>query len=68
MHMQTSVYRGLELERSKKCLKHKKEKDCSVQGQMVAGGRKQQEKDEATSPTMCSESVFITAAIMVHQG
>ncbi|KAL7461201.1 hypothetical protein ACHAXS_001624, partial [Conticribra weissflogii] len=44
----------------------KEKRDQTVRGRMVADGRKQREsavKGEAASPTVCVESIFITAAI-----
>ncbi len=44
----------------------KEKRDQSIRGRMVADGRKQREtarKGDAASPTVCVESIFITAAI-----
>jgi hypothetical protein len=49
----------------------KERQDKSIKGRMCAEGRKQQEtwtKQESASPTMATESVFITAVIAAHKG
>lgn len=48
----------------------KEKRGHSIQGWMVADGRKQQEtavKGQAASPTVCVESIFITAAIEAYE-
>lgn len=48
----------------------KEKRDQTIRGWMVADGRKQREtatKGEAASPTVCVESIFITAAIEAHE-
>jgi len=50
----------------------KEKRDSSVKARMCADGRKQKDgtwsKQETTSPTVATESVFITAVIDAHEG
>jgi len=50
----------------------KEKRDATVKAQMCADGRKQRDstwsKQETTSPTVATESVFITAVIDAHEG
>ncbi|KAL3810038.1 hypothetical protein ACHAXA_000207 [Cyclostephanos tholiformis] len=49
----------------------KEKRDKTVKARMCADGRKQREdwtKQESTSPTVATESVFITAVIDAHEG
>jgi hypothetical protein len=50
----------------------KEKRDSSVKARMCADGRKQKDgtwsKQETTSPTVATESVFITTVIDVHEG
>ena len=50
----------------------KEKRDSSVKALMCAHGRKQKDgtcsKQETTSPTVATESVFITAVIDTHEG
>jgi hypothetical protein len=49
----------------------KEKRDKSIKGRMCANGRKQRKtwtKQESTSPTLATESVFITAVIASHKG
>ncbi len=76
-----NVFRPIEVEslthdEKKKALSSlmflKEKRDSSVKARMCADGRKQKDgtwsKQETTSPTVATESVFITAVIDAHEG
>ena len=76
-----NVFRPIEVEsltydEKKKALSSlmflKEKRDSSVKARMCADGRKQKDgtwsKQETTSPTVATESVFITAVINAHEG
>ncbi len=69
-----NVFRPIEVESltydEKK--KRREKRDSSIKEQMCADGHKQKygtwAKQDTTSPTVATESVFITAVIDVHEG
>jgi hypothetical protein len=76
-----NVFRPIEVEslthdEKKKALSllmfFKEKRDSSVKAHMCADGRKQEDgtwsKQESTSPTVATKSVFITAVIDAHEG